>query len=231
MNGVNVTSERQRLQEVSELASEFAEVNQRISAARRVAEIHVQSQGEARERAANEIGSVTANALLGNGEGPATRAGDRDIVALLGSAADAWERALHRMAVRATARALPKDAATGEARTITAFLVAKPAFPRTEVLEIRRGVNSDGGPGKLLALVDDRDAAKAALQAILVTLSPAKTPQETVNRTLAGAEGQSYLLEDREQLARAAAVMAGPVADAQEAAVAALRALEKLEAD
>ena len=52
-----------------------------------------------------------------------------------------------------------------------------------------------------------------------------------MNRALAGAEGQSYLLEDREQLARAAAVMAGPVADAQEAAVAALRALEKLEAD
>ena len=69
------------------------------------------------------------------------------------------------------------------------------------------------------------------MQAILVTLSPAKTPQEAVNRTLAGPEGQSYLLEDREQLARAAAVMAGPVADAQEAAVAALRALEKQEAD
>ena len=109
--------------------------------------------------------------------------------------------------------------------------MAKPAFPRTEVLEIRRGANSDGRPGKLLALVDDRDAAKAALQAILVTLSPAKTPQGSVNRALAGAEGRSYLLEDREQLARAAAVMAGPVADAQEAAVAALRALENLEAD
>ena len=235
MNGVNVTSERQRLREISELAGElareFAEVSQQVSAILLAAEIHARSQGEARERAANEIGSVTANALLGNGECPATRAGDRDIAALLGSAADAWSRALHRMAVGAAVRALPGDAATGEAPTITAFLVAKPAFPRTEVLEIRRGTNSDGGPGKLLALVDDRDAAKAALQAILVTLSPAKTPQVSVNRALAGAEGQSYLLEDREQLARAAAVMAGPVADAQEAAVAALRALEKQEAD
>ncbi len=69
---------------------------------------------------------------------------------MLGSAADAWEMALHRMAGDAAARALPRDAATGEARTITAFLVAKPAFPKTEVLEIRRGANSDGGPGKLL---------------------------------------------------------------------------------
>ena len=235
MNGVNVSPERQRLQEISELADElakeFAEVNQRISATLLAAEIHAQSQGEARERAANEIESVTANALRRGGEGPATRAGDRDTVALLGSAADAWERALHRMAVGAAACARPGDTATGEAPTITAFLVAKPEFPRTEVLEIRRGLNPDGGPGKLLALVDDGDAARAALQAILVTLSPAKTPQGSVNRALAGPEGQSYLLEDREQLARAAAVMAGPVADAQEAAVAALRALEKLEAD
>ena len=235
MNCVNVTSERQRLQEISELAGElsreFAEVSQRVSSILLAAETHARSQGDARERAANEIESNTANALRSDGEGPATRAGDRDIVALLGSAADAWERALHRMVVGAAARALPRDAATGEAPTFMAFLVAKPAFPRTEVLEIRRGLSLDGGPGKLLALVDDRDAAKAALQAILVTLSPAKTPQGSVNRALAGAEGQSYLLEDREQLARAAAVMAGPVAGAQEAAVAALRALEKLEAD
>ena len=235
MNGANVSPERQRLQEIGELAGElsreFAEVSQRVSAILLAAETHARSRGEARERAANEIEGVTANALGSDGEGPATRAGDRDIVALLGSAADAWERALHRIAVRAAARALPRDAATGKAPTITAFLVAKPVFPRTEVLEIRRGLSLDGGPGKLLALVDDRDAARAALQAILVTLSLAKTPQEAVNRTLAGTEGQSYLLEDREQLARAAAVMAGPVADAQEAAVAALRALEKLEAD
>ena len=235
MNGANVSPERQRLQEIGELASElsreFAEVSQRVSAILLAAETHARSRGDARERAANEIESNTANALPGNGERLETSTGDQDTVDLLGRAADAWERALHRMAVRAAARALPEDAATGEAPTITAFLVAKPAFPKTEVLEIRRGVNSDGGPGKLLALVDDRDAAKAALQAILVTLSPAKTPKETVNRALAGAEGQSYLLEDREQLARAAAVMAGPVADAQEAAVAALRALEKQEAD
>lgn len=52
-----------------------------------------------------------------------------------------------------------------------------------------------------------------------------------MNRALAGADGQSYLLDHREQLARAAAVMAGPAADAQEAAVAAVRALENLEAD
>ena len=235
MNSTNVSSERQRLQEISELAGElgreFVEVGERVSATLLAAETHAQSQGEARERAANEIESVTADALPGNGERLETSAGDRDIVALLGSAADAWERALHRIAVRAAARARPGDAATGEAPTITAFLVAKPAFPRTEALEIRRGVNSDGGPGKLLALVDDRDAAKVALQAILVTLLPAKMPQGAVNRALAGADGQSYLLEDREQLARAAAVMAGPVADAQDAAVAALRALEKLEAD
>ena len=235
MNDSNVSSEKQRLQEIGELArelaKEFAEVGERVSATLLAAEIHAQSQGEARERIANEIESVTANAPLGNGEGPATHAGDRGIAALLGSAADAWERALHRMAGDAAAHARPGDAATEQAPTIMAFLVAKPAFPRTEVLEIRRGVNSDGGPGKLLALVDDRDAARAALQAILVTLSPAKTPQEAVNWTLAGPEGQSYLLEDREQLARAAAVMAGPVADAQEAAVAALRALENLEAD
>ena len=186
MNDSNVSSERQRLQEIDELArelaKEFAEVGERVRATVLTAETHARSRGEARERAANEIESVTANALGSDGEGPATRAGDRDIIALLGSAADAWEMSPHRMAVRAAARALPKDAATGEAPTITAFLVAKPAFPRTEVLEIRRGVNSDGGQGKLLVLVDDRDAAKAALQAILVTLSPAKTPQEAVNR-------------------------------------------------
>ena len=235
MNGANVSPERQRLQEIGELAGElsreFAEVSQRISATLLAAETHARSRGNARERAANEIESVTANALPGNGERLETSTGDQDTVDLLGRAADAWERTLRRMAIRAAVRALPRDAATGEAPTITAFLVAKPAFPRTEVLEIRRGANSDGRPGKLLALVDDGDAAKAALQAILVTLSPAKTPQGLVNRALAGAEGRSYLLEDREQLARAASVMAGPVADAQEAAVAALRALEKLEAD
>ena len=80
-------------------------------------------------------------------------------------------------------------------------------------------------------MVDDHHAASAALQAILTTLSPVKTSQGAVNRALAGADGQSYLLEDREQLARAAAVMSGPMADAQDVAVAVLRALEKLEAD
>ena len=88
------------------------------------------------------------------------------------------------MAVTAAARTRPRDAATGPARTITAFLVAKPEFPGTEVLEIRRGLNSDSGPGKLLALVDDHDAATAALQGILATRSSTRTPRGAVNQAL-----------------------------------------------
>ena len=222
MNAANVSSDRQRLQEIgdlaNELAREFAEFGERISAT-------LQATAD------SEIESAIANALPNDGEDPMTHAGDPDTVELLVRAADAWERTLHRKAVAAAARTRPGDAAAGRARTITAFLVAKPAFPQTEVLEIRRGLNSDGGPGKLLALVDDPAAAATALQAILSTMSPTRTPRGPVNRALAGADGQSYLLDDREQLARAAAVMAGSVADAQEAAVAALRALEKLEAD
>ena len=235
MNDSNVSSERQRLQEISELAGElareFAEANQRVSATLLAAETHARSQGEARERAANAIADFTVNSLRSNVGRPGIRASGRDTAELMAQAADAWERALHRMIVDAEVRARHQGAATGKAPTVMAFLVAKPTMPGTEALEIRRGFNPDGEPGKLLALVDDRDAATTALQAILATLSPAKTPQGSVNRALAGPEGQSYLLEDREQLARAAAVMAGPAAGAQAAAVAALRALEKLEAD
>lgn len=140
MNRAKVSRDRRRLQEIGKLANslarEFAEFGERVSA------------------------TLTADARPG--EDAAASAEAREIAELLARAPDAWERTLHRMAVTAAERTQPRDATAGQNRIITAFLVAKPAFPQTEVLEIRRGLNSNGGPGKLLALVDDR-AANAAL--------------------------------------------------------------------
>ena len=74
---------------------------------------------------------------------------------------------------------------------------------RLAQLTARRAVSAAGSQPARHAVIGQRDARR-------------RDADGAVNWTLAGPEGQSYLLEDREQLARAAAVMAGPVADAQE---------------